>query len=125
MASIEHPFFQKAEVKDGLIVWHISGVLDDDHIDELKNNLLDLVESGHHDIIMDFGGLQAITSRGLGFLVSAQKETRSRKGRLALVNLSAQFAPLFELTRLNRILEIFLDMETALRSFGTKQRETP
>jgi anti-sigma B factor antagonist len=125
MALTEHPFFQKAEVRDGLIVWHISGVIDDDRIDELKNTLLDLVESGHCDIIMDFGGLQAITSRGLGFLITAQKETRSREGRLALVNLSAQFAPLFELTRLNRILEIFLDMDTALRSFGTNQTETP
>ena len=112
-------------MQGGLVIWHISGVLDDGRIDELKSGLLDLVEAGHCDIIIDFDGLQAITSRGLGFLITAQKETRSREGRLAMVNLSAQFAPLFELTRLNRILEIFLDMETARRSFGTQRTENP
>jgi len=118
MSPTERPFFHQTRVEDGLVVWQISGVLNSDRVEELKTELNRLLDKGLCRFIIDFDGLKAIDSRGLGFLITVQKEARAREGRLAITNLGAQFAPLFELTRLNRILEIFLDMETARRSFG-------
>jgi len=123
MAQTDKPFHQQAAIEGDLVVWRVSGVVDDDRIDELKIELSRLLQLDRREVIVDFAGLQAITSRGLGFLITLQKEIRSRGGRLALVNLGARFAPLFELTRLNRIFEIFLDMETAKRSYGIGRKE--
>ncbi len=111
-------FFQSIETLDGLTIWRISGFLQDARISELKAALQTVLASGQVNVIFDFDGLRVIDSRGLGFLVSVQKELRVRKGRMAMVHLTAQFAALLELTKLNRIFEVFLDMETAKRSFG-------
>lgn len=80
--------------------------------------LNEIIAQGITNIIFDFEGLIAVDSRGLGFLISVQKEVRQRNGRMVMVHMTAQFAALLELTKLNRIFEIFLDMETAKRSFG-------
>jgi len=111
-------FYQSLETCEGLVIWRISGFLQDARVSELKMALQQVLESGTFDVIFDFDGLKAIDSRGLGFLISAQKELRLRKGRMVMVHLTAQFAALLELTKLNRIFEVFLDMETAKRSFG-------
>jgi anti-sigma B factor antagonist len=121
-------FYQEIGQEDGLTVWRISGFLQDVNVPFLKGKMAELVAHGVKDVLVDFDGLKAIDSRGLGFLVTLQKELRMREGRLALVHLNAQFAALLELTKLNRVFEIFLDKETAKRSFGgthLKQPEAP
>ncbi len=118
MSSEANGFYQTVETTDGLTIWKISGFLQDARTRELKAVLQQILESGNVNVIFDFDGLRAIDSRGLGFLISVQKELRLRKGRMVMVHLTAQFAALLELTKLNRIFEVFLDMETAKRSFG-------
>lgn len=118
MEMDRNKFHQEYEVDGDLILWRISGFLNDNHLKDAKEFMGKVLEEGKIHVIIDFSGLSAIDSRGLGFLVSVQKELRLREGRLALVHLSAQFASLMELTKLNRIFEIFLDLETAKRSFG-------
>lgn len=117
--SIEsNGFYQSVEVVDGLVIWRISGFLQDVRMTELKAELQRILESGQVNLILDFDGLKAIDSRGLAFLITVQKELRMKKGRMVMVHLTAHFAALLELTKLNRIFEVFLDMETARRSFG-------
>jgi anti-sigma B factor antagonist len=111
-------FYQEIETLEGLLIWRISGFVIDNRVNDLKEKLAEVLAAGTTQILIDFEGLKAIDSRGLGFLVSVQKELRAREGRMALVHLNAQFAALLELTKLNRIFEIFLDKETARRSFG-------
>lgn len=111
-------FYQSVELINELTIWRISGFLQDARMSELKAELQKVLVDGHVNVIFDFDGLRAIDSRGLGFLISVQKELRMKKGRMVLVHLTAQFAALLELTKLNRIFEVFLDMETAMRSFG-------
>jgi anti-anti-sigma factor len=123
MNITDQPFSQETAVDEGILIWRVSGVLNSDRVDDLKGMLNTVLRKQHHNIILDFQGLQAIDSRGLGFLITVQKEVREQGGRLVIVNLGAQFAPLFELTRLNRIFEIFIDIGTAKRSFGPQSTE--
>ncbi|MCG3197953.1 MAG: STAS domain-containing protein [Candidatus Omnitrophica bacterium] len=111
-------FDQAVEFSEELVIWRMSGVLSEKHSAEVKQQLSDLVGAGKRHLIIDFDGLQAIDSRGLSLLISIQKAMREIEGRVVFVHLNAQFAALMELTKLNRIFEIFLDMETAKRSFG-------
>jgi anti-sigma B factor antagonist len=118
LSSDTSGFYQSTEVLDGLTIWRISGFLQDARVSDLKSTLQEILSHGGVNIIFDFDGLKAIDSRGLGFLISVQKELRLRSGRMVMIHLTAQFAALLELTKLNRIFEVFLDMETAKRSFG-------
>lgn len=111
-------FSQTFAVEGPIVVWQVNGFLQEARIPEMKQKLHEILSQGLKNIIYDFEGLIAVDSRGLGFLISVQKEVRERDGRMVMVHLTAQFAALLELTKLNRIFEIFLDMETARRSFG-------
>ena len=111
-------FTQTFAVEGSIVIWQVTGFLQETRIPEMKEKMYEIFAQGIKNIIFDFEGLIAVDSRGLGFLISVQKEVRHRDGRMVMVHLTAQFAALLELTKLNRIFEIFLDMETAKRSFG-------
>ena len=111
-------FIQDTRVEDGIVIWELNGALRQDKLSELKKTLGRVLHEGHCNFIFDFEGLNALDSQGIGFFISALREIRSRKGRMVLVRVDAKFAALFELTLLNRVFEMFADLETAKKSFG-------
>jgi len=111
-------FIQGTRVEDGIVIWELNGSLKQDRIVDLKRTLGRMLHEGQTKFIFDFEGLNALDSQGIGFFISALREIRGRKGRMVLTRVDAKFAALFELTLLNRVFEMFTDMETAKKSFG-------
>ncbi len=117
-------FIQDTRVEDGIVIWELNGALKQDKISELKKTLGRILHEGHTKFIFDFEGLNALDSQGIGFFISALREVRARNGRMVLVRVDAKFAALFELTLLNRVFEMFTDMETAKKSFGPVEEKS-
>jgi anti-sigma B factor antagonist len=78
---------------------------------ELKTCLLQLIEGGENRIIVHLGNVRFIDSSGLGALLSGNKNIALKSGRLVLTNIQKQVLSMFELTRLNRVFEIYNDPE--------------
>jgi len=83
---------------------------------ELKEYILGMIEQGETNIIVQLERVRFIDSSGLGALLSGYKNTAARSGKLALSNLQPQVLSMFELTRLNRVFEIYADLEEAFES---------
>lgn len=83
---------------------------------ELKDYLLKMIENGKIRILINLGDVRFIDSSGLGALLSGNKQTALKSGKLALINIQKQVLSMFELTRLNRVFEIYADMNEALSS---------
>ena len=83
---------------------------------ELKDYLLGLLEKGNTQIIVNLGKVRFIDSSGLGALLSGQKNSLAKSGKLVLTNIQTQVYSMFELTRLNRVFEIFADVDAVLKS---------
>jgi anti-sigma B factor antagonist len=83
---------------------------------ELKTTLLHLLEQGETHIIVQLEDVRFIDSSGLGALLSGHKNAITKSGRLALVNVQKQVLSMFELTRLNRVFEIYADVDEALNN---------
>ncbi len=95
--------------------------IDEERIDahnsgELKEYLLQLVENGKIKIIIQLGNVRFIDSSGLGALLSGNKLITAKSGKLILVNIQKQVLAMFELTRLNRVFEIYADANEAFNS---------
>ena len=88
--------------------------IDAHNSDEFKENLLRMIENGENRIIVELKGVRFIDSSGLGALLSANKHILIKSGRLALVGIQKQVLAMFELTRLNRVFEIYADLNEAL-----------
>jgi len=78
---------------------------------ELKEYILHLIEQGENTIIVQLERVRFIDSSGLGALLSGYKHTADKSGKLALSNVQPQVLSMFELTRLNRVFEIYADLD--------------
>jgi anti-sigma B factor antagonist len=84
---------------------------------ELKQRVLDELDSGARKVLVDFSRTGYIDSSGLGVLVSLAKRLRDDGGELRLANLNDDLRTLFELTKLDTLFPIADSRERALESF--------
>ena len=84
---------------------------------ELKQRVLEELESGRRKFLIDFSSTGYIDSSGLGVLVSLSKKIREQGGELRLANLNEDLRTLFELTKLDTLFHIANDRKEALDSF--------
>ncbi len=84
---------------------------------ELKQKVLDELESGARKFLIDFSDTGYIDSSGLGVLVSLSKKIREQGGELRLANLNEDLRTLFELTKLDTLFHIANSRDEALQSF--------
>ena len=80
---------------------------------ELKEALLHMIEQGEVTIIVQLEQVRFIDSSGLGALLSGYKNAAAKSGKLALACCRQQVLSMFELTRLNRVFEIYADLNEA------------
>jgi len=83
----------------------------------IKDMCSDLIENGRSQVVLDLGEVSLVTSMYLGGLISIVKLLRENGGALKLVHLQPAVSSVLEMTRLSRIMEIFNDRETAVKSF--------
>ena len=83
---------------------------------ELKEAILHLIEQGEINIIVQLEHVRFIDSSGLGALLSGYKNAEAKSGKLALASMQQQVLSMFELTRLNRVFEIYADLNEACDS---------
>jgi anti-sigma B factor antagonist len=100
--------FSVLTIQDERIDAHNSG--------ELKEYLLQMIEEGENHIIVQLEHVRFIDSSGLGALLSGNKHILAKSGKLALTNIQKQVLSMFELTRLNRVFEIYADLNEAFNN---------
>lgn len=81
---------------------------------ELKEYLLQMIERGEINIVVQLEHVRFIDSSGLGALLSGHKHSVAKAGQFALANIQRQVLSMFELTRLNRVFEIYTDINEVL-----------
>ena len=106
--------FQVQKVNDVLVV-DVEGQLIVGNRQELKQKVLEELESGERKFIIDFEKTGYIDSSGLGVLVSLSKKIREQGGELRLANLNEDLRTLFELTKLDTLFQIADSRDRALQ----------
>ncbi len=91
-------------LKDTTLVVNVQGRLDTSTAPELQEFIGSSIE-GVTELILDFSGLEYISSAGLRVLLATEKEMKS-KGRMVVRNLSEEVAEVFEITGFSDILTI-------------------
>jgi anti-sigma B factor antagonist len=83
---------------------------------ELKAYILHMIEHGDVNIIVQLENVRFIDSSGLGALLSGHKNAAAKSGKLGLACCKQQVLSMFELTRLNRVFEIYTDLNEAFEN---------
>jgi anti-sigma B factor antagonist len=93
-------------------------ILDEWDVASTSGPLLALVEKqGRHNVLLDFGGVERLTTDFLGKLITLHQKAQALGGRLALCGLHPDVYPIFETLGLPKLLHIYPDERSALQSF--------
>ncbi len=101
----------------GVLVVAVDGQLIVGNRQELKQRVLDALETGERKFLIDFTKTGYIDSSGLGVLVSLSKKIRDEGGELRLAGLNEDLKTLFELTKLDTLFAISDSPPEALAAF--------
>jgi anti-sigma B factor antagonist len=102
---------------------------------EFRSAMLQLIKSGHRNLLVDLEGVGFIDSSGLGTLVSALKQLKTSKDRrrsprpegsrrpaargdVKLANVQPPVAALLEIIRLDRVFTTYGSVDDAIRSYS-------
>ena len=106
-------------VKDtqGIMVIAVSGELDASSSGQLTVTIEPLVSQGRPWLVIDLQGVNFIDSAGLSVLVRCFKHARGAAGTIRLAGLQPSVRRVFELTRLDRVFDLYKDTAEAVQRF--------
>ena len=83
----------------------------------LRDALLQQIDAGHSQIVLDLSATEFMDSSGLGALVSAVKRMGSR-GTLAIAGAQGAVTRLFTLTRMDRVFALHPSVDAAIQKMA-------
>ncbi|OCQ90163.1 sulfate transporter [Nostoc sp. MBR 210] len=98
-----------------LTILEPAGILDKISGNQLQNEISILINNGINIILIDMQGIKFIDSSGLGYLVSAMKIVSNANAKFFLCSVSDQVNMLFEITKVNKSLQMFADKDECKR----------
>ena len=88
---------------------------------EFKQQLIEVIEQGGKEVVVDFSNTTFIDSTTLGVLVGGVKRLRANEGRLSLVCSDRNITKIFEITGLDKVFEIYATRDEAVSSVEVPQ----
>ena len=90
----------------------------------LRRTIRDLVESARTKIILNLSQVNSMDSAGVGELAGAYVPVKSQGGELKFLNPTKKVHDMLKITQLDRVFEVYIDEQTAIRSFSESAGET-
>lgn len=108
----------KIESKEmnGIGVIVLEGEVDVYTAPKLKSRLIDLVDEGKYNIVIDLQKVEFMDSSGLGVLVGGLKRVKSHQGSISLVVTQENILKIFRITGLVKVFPIYASEEEAINS---------
>ena len=91
----------------------------------LRRTIGDLVERARTKIILNLSQVNSMDSAGVGELAGAYVPVKSKGGDLKFLNPTKKVYDMLKITQLDKVFEVYIDEQTAIRSFSESAGETP
>ena len=106
-------------LSDDACVIALSGEVDLYTAPEFKQQLLEVIDQGAKEVIVDLTSTTFIDSTTLGVLVGGVKRLRTNEGQLSLVCSDRNITKIFEITGLDRVFTIYETRDAAVSTGST------
>jgi anti-sigma B factor antagonist len=92
--------------RQGVVILVLGGEVDVYTSPRLKQEMVEHLNQGARNLIVDLSSVEYLDSTGLGVLIGGLKRARERSGDLRLVCDSLRILRIFEITGLTKIFDI-------------------
>lgn len=107
----------KDKILGDVVVLSVDGEINFNSSPDFRKAFLKVLDSKAKKVVINLSNVAYVDSSGLATLVEALQKIKGGGGRLRLTNLSAKVKSLFEITKLEKLFEIFSAEEDAVKSF--------
>ncbi|HOF18178.1 MAG TPA: STAS domain-containing protein [Phycisphaerae bacterium] len=106
-----------------IVLFRTASILEGPAIEQIAQTLYALVdEQACRKLVLDFRAVNFMSSQMLGVLVSLNKRSAAIKGKVVLCALRGELKKVFEITRLDRIMNFAPDETEAIKQFDAPAR---
>ncbi|MEW6260466.1 MAG: STAS domain-containing protein [Thermodesulfobacteriota bacterium] len=116
--------FQSTMIDPVLILQPLTESIDSSVATVFKTRVIDFIQQGSYQIILDLSQVTFMDSSGLGAIVSILK-TLGEDGKIILCNVNSAIRSLFRLTRFDRIIPICGSTDEACRMLNVVSNSSP
>lgn len=102
---------------------YLDGYLDAHTASVLENNFSELINQDKYKIVVNFKGLQYISSAGLGVFMAFIEKIRENKGDIKLSSMSDKVYNIFDLLGFPLLYEIYKSEDEAVKRFSEQSSE--
>ena len=92
----------------------VGGEIDVYTAPKLRDKITELVNAGHHTLIIDMEKVDFLDSTGLGVLVGGLKKIRAQDGSMSLICSQDRLLKIFRITGLAKVFTIHESEQSAL-----------
>ncbi len=106
----------------GVLIVSVSGRIDHIASEEFTSALmptLDRCRQGDVAVLLDFAGVDYISSAGLRVLMMASRRAKAQKGTFAIAALQPMVQEVFAISRFNLIVPCYASVESACKVIGS------
>lgn len=104
-------------IRKKVLVVSLSGELDHHTAKDVKNLIEEVIKNrGIVNLVFDFTNLTFMDSSGIGVVIGRYKLVRSMGGKVTIVSPARNVSKLLSMSGINKIIEIFDDVDSALNS---------
>jgi anti-anti-sigma factor len=103
---------------DGVVVITVEKEIMQEDVESMQQSFESLRLEKHFNIVMDFALCNYITSMGLSVIFHAKKKMVENGGDIRIARINTLIKNLFEMTNLNKAMNIYGTVEEAVHSYN-------
>lgn len=100
-----------------ILILELNGRLDAISTPDIEKKVFDYINNGSYKLILDFNGVDYISSAGMRMLLSTTKKLKGLSGHLVLCSITTNVMDVFKMSGFDHVLELAGDKEEALKRF--------
>jgi anti-sigma B factor antagonist len=94
-------------------------ILEEREITALEHSIMPIIDQTKGpNVVMNFANVKFLSSAVLGLLIRISKKIYQRGGQLKLCGINSKIFEIFKITRLDRVFDVFADVDAAVRSMS-------
>lgn len=107
----------KEKKMDGVVILEIEGEIDLNSSPIMRKKFEELIKNNVIKVIVNFQQVNYIDSSGLATIIEMLQRLKKVQGELRLTNMSEKIKNLFEITKIDKLFQMYPNEQEALKSF--------
>lgn len=118
MAALEGVVDISENTKGDILILHIKGRLDALSSPAAEKKIFDNINQGNNKLLLDFAGVEYLSSAGMRMLLSTTKKLKTLAGKLVVCSITTNVMDVLKMSGFDHVLELSKSEDDALKKFN-------